>query len=189
MTFEGPPYLAPETGRIVQEYDEYEMSFTPIDPSAPWAGFVRWGGGGGTGRPDDGSAYLQAGITSTLAFGFTNSWLLSLQGVDLAEYSTGFQVLLTVHIVGYRYDGSVVTTDLTTDGIIDGSGPLEDFQTFHFGPEWYGLTRVEIPTHGWSLDNLVVARWVPEPSSGALLLAGALCLGVLRRGIRKRSSQ
>lgn len=100
--------------------------------------------------------------------------------MDLAEYSTLFQTPLLVPFVGYRSDGSVVNTSFTTDGIIDGTGPIADFQTFHFGPEWSGLTRVEIPAYGWSLDNLVVA--VPEPGPWALLiLAGAFGFYYLKR--------
>ena len=89
---------------------------------------------------------------------------------------------VTVHFVGYRQDGTIVTADLTTDGVIDGTGPLADFQTFQFGPEFSGLTRVEIPTYGWSLDNLVLS--VPEPSSVSLLFVGGLVLAVVKRRLR-----
>jgi hypothetical protein len=95
--------------------------------------------------------------------------------VDLAEYGNPFQEPLLVRFVGYRFDGSTVSTDLTTDGIIDGTGPLGDFQTFNFGPEWSGLSRVEIPTDGWSLDNLVVS--IPEPGTWALLVLGGVLAG------------
>ena len=98
----------------------------------------------------------------------------NLVSVDLAEYSTVVPDAVTVHFVGYRHDGSIVTTDFMTDGVIDGTGPLADFETFYFDKEWTDLTRVEIPTFGWSLDNLVVS--VPEPTSAVLLLAGALLL-------------
>jgi hypothetical protein len=101
--------------------------------------------------------------------------------VDLAEHSTVVPNAVTVHFAGYRPDGSVITRDLTTAGIIDVTGPLEDFQTFHFGPEWTGLTRVEISTIGWSQDNWVVS--VPEPASGLLLLAGGVALLRFRRRV------
>jgi hypothetical protein len=52
---------------------------------------------------------------------------------------------------------------------------LADFETFYFDKEWTDLTRVEIPTYGWSLDNLVVAT-IPEPATRALLLTGGLLL-------------
>ncbi len=52
------------------------------------------------------------------------------------------------------------------------TGPLADFQTLYFGPEFSGLVQVRIPTYGWSLDNLVVT--IPEPSAGGLLFLGAV---------------
>jgi hypothetical protein len=175
ITFDGPPVQPPGTGKIVQEYYEAGMSFTPIDPNAPWAGFVRQGGGV-TFYPENGTAYLQAGAGSTLKFVFTDNRQFSLLGVDLAEYSTVVPDGMA-RFIGYRPDGSTVTLDFTPDGIMDGTGPLADFQTFYFGPEWSGLTRVEVPYFG-SLDNLVVA--IPEPASGTLLLAGGLLLWALR---------
>ncbi len=87
-----------------------------------------------------------------------------------------------MQFTGYYADGSTVTTSFTTDGIIDGTGPVQDFQTFLFpNKEWSGLKRVEVPGWGWSLDNLVVS--VPEPGTWALALCGAalLRLGHLRR--------
>jgi hypothetical protein len=73
-----------------------------------------------------------------------------------------------------------MTRDITTDGIIDGTGPLADFQTFDFAhfPQFSGLSQVEIPTSLWSLDNLVVT--IPEPGSGLLCCAGGLALWLLR---------
>ena len=105
-----------------------------------------------------------------------NGFLLDLLSVDLAEYSTAFQQPAAVRFVGYKPDGSTVTTNMTTDGIIDGTGPLADFETFTFGPEFSGLIRVEIPTALWSLDNLRI--FVPEPGTGALLVVGAAVLAV-----------
>lgn len=155
------------------------MCFTPIDPNAPFSGFIRLGGGVSF-FPENGTAYLQADLATTLKFALLNGDAFDLVALDLAEYSTAFARPATVHFVGYRQDGSIITTDLTTDGIIDGTGPLQDFQTFNF-QGFTGLTRVEIPTALWSLDNLVVS--VPEPSSIALLLAG----GVLVWAVRRRS--
>ncbi len=105
-----------------------------------------------------------------------------LSSVDLAEWSTDYPEPVRVRFIGYKPDGSTVTTDLVTDGSIDGTGPLADFQTLYFGPEFSGLVRVRIPTYGWSLDNLVVT--IPEPSAGGLLFLGA-ALGGLRFFMRK----
>ncbi len=118
-------------------------------------GFTR-NGGGVSFYPADGGAYLQALAVPPegLVFRASNDSLFGLVSVDLAEYSTVFPLPLTVQFIGYYMDGSTVTTSFTTDGIIDGTGPLQDFQTFLFpNKEWSGLKRVEIPTSGWSLDN------------------------------------
>jgi hypothetical protein len=95
--------------------------------------------------------------------------------VDLAEFSTLYPTPRTVRFVGYRPDGSTVTTDFTTDGIIDGSGPLPDFQTFYFDSRFSDLVRLEVPTPDWALDNMAFSYVVPEPGTTALvLLAGAV---------------
>jgi len=173
ITFDGPPVIPPGTSKIVQQYYEAGISFTPIDPNAPFAGFIR-SGGGRPSTPENGTAYLQADVAASLKFSAMNGFLLELLAVDLAEYSTLFQQPLAVRFVGYKPDGSTVTTNLVTDGIIDGTGPVADFQTFTFGPEFSGLTRVEIPTVLWSLDNLRL--FVPEPGTGALVLVGTAVL-------------
>lgn len=178
ITFDGPPPQPSGTAFLIQRYDEAGMSFVPLPGSV---GFVR-SGGGRDGFADNGSPYLQTGLGTSLMFSFTNGTVFDMISVDLAEFSVTV-TNTTVRFVGYRYDGSVVTTDLTTDGIIDGTGPLPDFETFYFGSEFSGLERVEIPTYGWSLDNLVVS--VPEPAGGTLLVAGGLLLGALR-GFRGR---
>ena len=154
------------------------MIFTPIGLT----GFVRVGENPVPARPDDGSSYLQAGLGSTLMFQFSIGSPFALLSVDLAEYSTVVPDARTVHFIGYRFDGSIVTQDFTTDGIIDGTGPGVDFETFHFGPEFSGLTRVEIPTFGWSLDNLVV---VPEPGTWSLIILGAGVATILFRKGRR----
>jgi hypothetical protein len=183
ITFDGPPIVAAGTGIFVSDYSESGMLFQPLAGSD---GFGRHGAATDPRDPDDGTAYLQAPLGSTLMFGLTDRSVFDVVSVDLAEYSTVVPDPVTVQFIGYHVDGSTVTTSFTTDGIIDGTGPLADFQTFYFdSKDWSGLTHVEIPSFGWSLDNLVVT--VPEPSAGALLLVGALTLGALRW--RKRSSR
>jgi len=154
------------------------MTFTPIGLT----GFVRMGQNPPSWAPDNGSAYLQAALGSDLTFRFSTGSPFSLMSVDLAEYSTVVPDARTVHFIGYRVDGSIVTQDFTTDGIIDGTGPGVDFQTFQFGPEFSGLTRVEIPTFVWSLDNLVV---VPEPGTWSLIILGAGVATILFRNGRR----
>jgi len=175
ITFDGPPEQPPGTAYVTHDYYESGVAFRSLTNGLGLSyGFIRVGASPVAFRPDNGTDYLQADNLSTLAFSFTNGWLFSMQAVDLAEYSTVVPNAVTVHFVGYRHDGTIVTTDLTTDGIIDGTGPLADFQTFTFDKRLTYLDRVEIPTYGWSLDNLVVS--IPEPAPGALLLGGALLL-------------
>src|SRR5207244_583342 len=131
----------------------------------PSYGFGRRGTPTNAHWPDNGTAYLQAALGDSLKFSFINGSLFDLRSVDLAEYSTVVPDG-RARFIGYRQDGTTVTADLTTDGIIDGTGPLADFETFYFGPEFSGLTRVEVPTFG-SLDNLRV--FVPEPGMGGLM--------------------
>ncbi|HWQ92085.1 MAG TPA: hypothetical protein VN673_10465 [Clostridia bacterium] len=103
-----------------------------------------------------------------------------LLSVDLAEYSTVFPTPHSVQFLGFRSDGGMVVAEFVTDGVIDGPGQIEDFQTFYFDPrEWSGLIRVEIPHPGWSLDNLVVS--IPEPASANFAAAGGLVWWILRR--------
>jgi len=180
MTFDGPPLQPAGTAYGVTNYYESGMSFRPIGASA----FVRVGANPRPERPDDGSAYLQATLGDSLMFSLTNGSVFGLVSVDLAEYSTVVPYAVTVAFIGYRSDGSTVTNSFTTDGIIDGTGPLADFQTFHFDNQFTGLARVQIPTYGWSLDNLFVS--VPEPTAAALLVAGALTLGALRLRNRRK---
>ncbi|HMP83902.1 MAG TPA: hypothetical protein PKA41_14480 [Verrucomicrobiota bacterium] len=180
ITFDGPPF-APSAGQsfLVQEYYEADVWFRPIGPVEPGVGFVRTKGGGQFSVPDNSSAYLQALGGDSLQFSFTDDSLFNLIAVDLAEYSMGLPDAVTVLFIGYRGNGSTVTTSFTTDGIIDGTGPLPDFETFYFGNEWTDLMRVEIPTFGWSLDNLVVV--IPEPATGALSIVGGFLLWMGRR--------
>jgi hypothetical protein len=178
ITFDGAPFQPPGTGYFVQQYFESNVWFRPLGVVGPGNGFGRIGGGSPSFIPDNGTAFIDAALSDSLMFSFLDNSLFDLVAVDLAEYSTTVPDARTVHFVGYRQDGTIVTTDLTTDGIIDGTGPLTDFQTFTFDKEWSDLTRVEIPGYGWSLDNLVLSYPVPEPASTALLLVGAGLLSV-----------
>jgi len=122
----------------------------------------------------------------SLMFGLGDGSDFGLVSVDLAEWSTAYPEAVTVPFVGYRRDGSTVAASLTTDGIMDGTGPLQDFQTLYFGPEFSGVYLVRIPSYGWSLDNLVIS--IPEPGTGTLAGLGTALLGLrfLRRAPRSR---
>jgi len=145
-------------------------------------------GGGRQAFPENGSAYLIAGLGCSLAASAWSGQRFGLVSVDLAEFSTLYQTPLAVPFVGYRPDGSTVTTKFTTDGIIDGTGLLADFQTFYFDSRFADLVGIEIPTYGWSLDNIVFSQ-APEPATAVLLVVGGLALWTSRAGFRPPASR
>jgi len=180
ITFDGPPVVAPGAGILITNYSESGMVFMPLKGLGSLARF----GPGYPSDPQNGSAFLKAGLGGSLMFSFANNSVFDLVSVDLAEYSTVFaNQPVTISFVGYYSDGGTVTTSFTTDGIIDGTGPLADFQTFNFNSkDWSNLSRVEIPSYGWSLDNLVVT--VPEPGVFSLFGLGTFAM-IARRFYRR----
>lgn len=180
VTFDGPPAIGPTDAIVITNYTEQDVGFTGIGPNG------RFGRSGGAevneAFPRDGSAYIVAAFGDSLALSSLSGQRFGLVSVDLAEFSTFYNFPRTVQFVGYKPDGSIVMTELTTDGVIDGSGPLADFQTFTFDSRFADLIRVEVPTDTWSLDNMVFSQ-IPEPASAALLLLGGLLFLAFR--IRK----
>jgi len=180
ITFDGPPPQPPGSTYNMQSYSEAGVWFAPISGTR---GFGRRGSSPPPGWPDNGTAYVLAGAGDSLRFGLDDGSDFRLLSVDLAEWSTAYPEAVTVPFVGYRRDGSTVSTSLTTDGIMDGTGPLADFETLYFPPEFVGVYQVRIPAYGWSLDNL--RFFVPEPGTSTLLMLGATVLAV--RYLRRKS--
>ena len=178
VTFDGPPLQPPGSAYLVQSYRESGVWFAPIPGTD---GFTRQWSSPAPGWPDNGTPYVVATLGDSLMFGLDDASDFGLDAVDLAEWSTAYPDPVTVPFVGYRRDGSTVTASLTTDGIIDGTGPLADFQALYFPPDFVGVYQVRIPASGWSLDNLRL--FVPESGTGALFVVGAIFLGLrfLRR--------
>lgn len=168
VTFDGPPLIPPGAAYLVQSYSESGVWFLPILGTD---GFGRRGSNPAAFWPDNGTAYVVTALGDSLMFGLEDGSEFGLDSVDLAEWSTDYPEPVSVRFVGYRADGSTVAATLVTDGIIDGTGPLADFETLYFGPEFTGLRQVRVPTYGYSLDNLVLS--VPEPGSWPLLFLGA----------------
>jgi hypothetical protein len=170
ITFDGPPQIQPGTGDVVYSYYESGMQFLPGSSD----GYIRIWGNETTPRiPNDGTAYIQASAGDSLSFGFSSGAYFNLVSIDLAAYSTVVPNF-SVDFIGSLYNGGTVSTNFSGNGI--------NFQTFHFGPQWSGLTSVEIPNDAWSLDNLVVS--VPEPAIGAVFLAGGIAVAF--SGMKRR---
>lgn len=181
ITFDVPT-LPPGTGIATSYYYEDSMTFIPIDPSEQ---FSR-AGGGREAFPENGTTYILQALTYSLSGSRGGVSRFGLFSVDLSEFSTLYQLPRTVQFIGYRSDGTVVTADFTTDGTIDGTGSLPDFQTFYFDNRFSDLLRFEVPTHTYALDNLVFFDVVPEPGTGALFVLGTALLGLRcfkRRGV------
>ena len=184
VTFDGPPVQPPGTARVVQGYFEAGLWFVPIPGTD---GFVRRGRDPVSWWPDNGTAYVQAFLGDSLRFGMLDGSDFNLVSVDLAEWSTAYPEPVRVHFVGYKRDGTTVTTDQLTDGVMDSTGPLSDFQILYFGPEFSGVYQVQIPTIGYALYNLVVA--IPEPGAIPLLILGAGIFCALRLRTRKSTAR
>lgn len=186
ILFDGPPEQPRSTAYAVPQYDEAGFlfkAFGPIPDGSPNYHVIRNGGGNAL-SPENGSAYLQLALSGTLEFFRPDGKLFNLSAVDLAEYSTFFARPQAVTFNGFRLDGSTVSVTFTTDGIIDGTGPLADFQTFVFPAGFQQLQRVEIPSQPYSLDNLALTV-IPEPSALILSLLGLLTVAAARTLLRK----
>jgi hypothetical protein len=168
--FDGQPR---GTSSTAGAYYESGMRFS--NPSG-YHSLVLNGGGISPAYPDNDTSYLQpSGGVGGLAFRLDSYAAFGLVSFDLAEYSTNSLAPITVHITGYGPQDQVLgTTDITSDGINDGTGPLVDFQTFTFDARFANLYRVEISGDPWSLDNVAISG-VPEPSTSTLVLLAAAC--------------
>lgn len=107
--------------------------------------------------PDNGTPFLllnagQAPLVISNALGEA----FSMMSVDLSEYSTAFAMPRSVPFVGYRSDGGTVSRTFNLDGVIDGDGPIADFETFSFGNDFRDLSYVEVQTDVYCMDNLVL---------------------------------
>ena len=65
-------------------------------------------------------------------FGLDDGSSFDPVSVDLAEYSGIVLDPVTVHFVGYRPDGTVLTDDITTAGLFNG---VARFHELHLQPE------------------------------------------------------
>ena len=178
-----PP--APSTQVGFGSYQEDGFTTKPLGPVLTATPFLlRRNGGSNTGFPENGSAYLQLALGDSLEVFQDSGEVFTPISVDLAEYSDLFAAVMSVGFTGYFSSGPPVTTSFSLDGIIDGTGPMADFETFLFPSSFENIIRLESTTNFFSADRLIVS--VPEPGRAALLLLG-LMLAVASRQRRTRA--
>lgn len=107
--------------------------------------------------PDNGTGFLDFPLGSDSWFVEMDGSLFDAKRVDLAEYSTALGGRASVTFRGTRLDRSTVSVTFVTDGVIDGTGPQNDFQTFTFPASFTNLVRLDIPSSGFALDNLALS--------------------------------
>jgi hypothetical protein len=163
-----------------------------MDPYIATTYEVRHVGAGRTGHPNNGTAHIEyvhpadglMGVVfawTNAAFrgqSFHNGDLFGLTSVDLADPVAPSLSPVAITFNGFKLDNSMVSQTFTVGG-----GGSTTFQTFQFNSAFaLGLTRVEIPSAAWAMDNLV---WVPEPSTAALFLVGLLAWAAGRRQVAR----
>lgn len=119
--------------------------------------------------------------------------LFNLIGLDVGELwlpGESFNDFSDVILTGNQFGGGVLSTTIHLDGIRDGVGGVNDFQSVAIG--WTNLVSVTITgmdSSGdfgdYSIDSISVSL-VPEPETYALLLAG---LGVVGAFARRRRAE
>lgn len=110
-----------------------------------------------TNRPNNGTAHIaplsgQSPMSITRPGGGT----FSLISVDLAEYSTVFPNPMNIPWTGTTATGQTVTTTFQIDGVIDGTGPTADFQTFTFPASFQNLVSASVNVTPYAFDNVTV---------------------------------
>jgi len=177
VTFDPPPCNTCQFG--MSNYDENGVYFS--------GSFAHYGMS--TGYPyNNSTGAINLLYGDYIRIELLNGGLFSLLSVDLAEYSTVFSgQSRTITFSGKTINNVIVTQTFTTDGIVDGIGGQDDFESFIFSSQFDNLTYVDINTDLFSMDNLVVQA-VPLPAASWLFLSGIILLISSKKCLTSSSS-
>lgn len=123
--------------------------------TAPANNWITLSSGGGI-RATNGGSYVAVGtIGAPITVAHADGLPFEILSLDLAEYST-VAIPGYVDFEGIKSDGSRVNLRFVPDGIIDGDGPVNDFQTVNFPADWSDIIRLQMLHGKVALDNITV---------------------------------
>ena len=150
-----------DTGALF--YSVVDSGFTVKTERAPF--FIS------TGRADDcipecaetDSQYLRPQVGNEAISVYKNeAGLFNLHSFEYSETHVDGEYPAQIHVTGHVWDGSVVTATFLFDGVNDGSGPLNDFQTAVLPDSFINLTSIDFKsdTYGdrYGLDTIVTVE-------------------------------
>jgi hypothetical protein len=102
---------------------------------------------------------------------------------DILAEQEGFISAAKIEIEAALSTGFTLTLEFDLDGLRDGAGFVDDFETFAMPGDLASVTSVTFTglnaarrDAGFALDNVVVGVAVPEPAAAMLLVAGVATL-------------
>ena len=129
-----------------------------------------------TSGPNEGSSYLHSSTFSSIFIQANQSDFFSLVSLDIGEYSS-YVSNDSVTITGFKSSGDQVSTTFQLDEVFDGIGGINDFQLITLDANWTNLTRVELDSSAYSLDNIQIdLNPIPVPAALWLFISGSIGL-------------
>ncbi len=174
VTLNNPPVTGQY--REYQNYYEQGMWFRVVAPAPNSPYHYMWQVASGItgGTAHNGTQHMRWSRfdekTDSVVFSMTNGSAFGLTSVDLGNFGSSGQFSIAITFNAWKQDGSMISATFNTP-----NNNFTTFTTYNFGSAFgSGLTRVEIPSQFWAMDNLV---FIPEPSTYALLGLGLFALG------------
>ena len=144
------------------------------------------------------TSYLAAEAAGALGkpvtFALASGGLFTLNSVDVAELwlpGNNLNDFQDVVFSGIQQGGGLLSLTFTLDGLRDGAGGIDDFQTVLFAG-WTNLQSVTVTGRNangafgdYSIDNIVFNGAVPEPSAWLLMILG---FGTVGAAMRRRGT-